>query len=77
MMTVCFTDSCTGQLLIVFWLSLILDVVVRFVEVEYSVTENGNRQEVCTELAGRSQIPVSVSLVTIDGSATSKLHNNS
>ena len=48
-------------------------MIVRFVEAEYSINENGNGQEVCTELAGRSQIPVSVSLVTVDGSATSKL----
>lgn len=49
-------------------------MIVGFAEAEYSITENGNGQEVCTELTGRTQIPVSVSLVTIiiDGSATGK-----
>ena len=50
-----------------------LDVIVRFAEAEYSINENGNSQEVCTELSGRTQIPVSISLVTLDGSASSKL----
>ena len=48
-------------------------MTVRFVETEYSVNENGNSLEVCTELSGRTQIPVSISLVTLDGSAISKL----
>lgn len=50
-----------------------LGVIVRFVEAEYSISENEDRQEVCTELSGRTQIPVSISLVTLDESATSKL----
>ena len=48
-------------------------MIVRFAEAEYGISENGNSQEVCTELSGRTQIPISISLVTLDGSATSKL----
>lgn len=51
-------------------------MTVRFVETEYSINENGNSLEVCTELSGRTQIPVSIFLVTLDGSATSKLTVN-
>lgn len=40
---------------------------------EYNIGENEERQEVCVELSGRTQIPVSISLITLDGSATSKL----
>ena len=50
-----------------------LGILVRFIEAEYSINENGDTQEVCVALAGRSQVPVSISLVTVDGSAISKL----
>ena len=72
MMTVSFFTSCSGYYLLILGI-FFSDVIVRFVEAEYSINENGNAQEVCAELTGRSQISVSISLVTIDGSALSKL----
>ena len=41
-------------------------------QVEYSVQENQNSVEVCAEVSGRTQIPVSVILASLERSATSK-----
>ena len=48
-------------------------VLVRIQQSEYSVSENEDSLEVCAELQGMTQIPISVALVTLGvGSAASK-----
>ena len=39
---------------------------------QYSIDEDGNRQEVCVELSGMTEVPVTVSLLTSDATATGK-----
>ena len=53
-------------------LTFALGVLARLQQTDYTINENENSQEVCIELLGRSQISVSVTLVTTDGSAISK-----
>ncbi len=48
-----------------------LGVTARFTETFHTISEDGNIQTVCAELVGLIQTPVSVTLVTQDGSATS------
>ena len=47
-------------------------VFTRIEQVEYSVQESRNSVEVCAEVSGRTQIPMSVTLASLDVSATSK-----
>lgn len=55
-----------------FHLFLCSVVFTRVEQVEYSVQENQNSVEVCAEVSGRTQIPVSVTLISLDRSATSE-----
>ena len=50
----------------------VLVVFARVERAEYTVQENQNSVEVCAEVSGGTQIPVSLALVSIDGSAFSK-----
>lgn len=49
-----------------------LGVLIRLQETTFSVNEGENNLQVCVELVGSTQIPVSAILVPFDGSATSK-----
>ena len=46
-------------------------VNARFTETSHTISEDGNIQTVCAELVGLIQTPVSITLATRDGSATS------
>lgn len=56
---------------IILYALIFVGVNVRFTETSHSISEDGNIQTVCAELIGLIQTPVSVTLTTQDGSATS------
>ena len=65
-------DSSTSRIDITYTLVVyILGVSAGFTETSHTIDENGNIQQVCAELSGSTQIPVSITLATQDGSATS------
>ena len=70
-MTVCHNSSFSFYSSIPFALLFYIDIVVEFQEASYSVLESSNSVEVCLNIIGTLERPVTLTLSAQDGTAIS------